>query len=247
MISPGKTLKRQFDEVIGELEIWKRKRESRISEFDTIQTRINEIRESMGMTTVCTKKVKNSITKANMDFLKVELERMRGEKVQPLHTCDIAACTCYSFSLLQNQYAVPVQVRRERKMEATLAKLRKLCIELGADDAELAASVHPSLRNYHQSMRGHYFGYSVPKPSAESEHEQIALSEEIFRGLELRLEELAATKDEREGRLADMHEVLQNMWRLLEITEDDDSRAFFQKMIAAPARLHAHTLEKVSC
>jgi hypothetical protein len=28
------------------------------------------------------KKAKNSITRANMDFLKLELERMRGEKVR---------------------------------------------------------------------------------------------------------------------------------------------------------------------
>lgn len=99
VISPGKTLKRQFDEVIGELETWKRKRESRLNEFDTVQSCINEIRESLGMTTVCTKKVKNSITKANMDFLKVELERMRGEKVRscfmlaahtPIHCCQIS-------------------------------------------------------------------------------------------------------------------------------------------------------------
>ena len=131
-------------------------------------------------------------------------------------------------------------------MEATLAKLRKMCIELGADDAEMAASVHPSLRNYHQSMRGHYFGFSTQKPTAETEtREQIALSEDIFRGLEARLDELSTMKEEREARLADMHEVLQNMWRLLDISEDDDSRSFFQKMIAAPARLHAHTLEKV--
>lgn len=139
-----------------------------------------------------------------------------------------------------------VQVRRERKMEATLAKLRKLCIELGADDAELAASVHPSLRNYHQSMRGHYFGYSAQKPAAESESRaQIALSEDIFRNLEGRLDDLAAMKEEREARLAEMHEVLQNMWRLLDIADDDDNRSFFEKMLAAPARLHAHTLEKV--
>lgn len=131
-------------------------------------------------------------------------------------------------------------------MEATLAKLRKLCIELGADDAEEAASVHPSLRNYHKAMRGHYFGYSASKPTAESENcDQIELSEDIFRGLEGRLNDLTALKEQQEARLADMHEVLQNMWRLLDISEDDDSRSFFQKMIAAPARLHAHTLEKV--
>jgi hypothetical protein len=52
-------------------------------------------------------------------------------------------------------------------MEATLAKLRKLCIELGADDAEIAASVHPTLRTYHQTMRGHYFSYTAAKAAAE--------------------------------------------------------------------------------
>jgi hypothetical protein len=53
-----------------------------------------------------------------------------------------------------------VQVRRERRLESNLAKLRKLCIEVGADDAEVAASVHHTLRNYHETMRGHYYTYS---------------------------------------------------------------------------------------
>jgi hypothetical protein len=66
------------------------------------------------------------------------------------------------------------QVRRQKKMEATLAKMRKLCVEVGADDAEVAASVHPSLRGYYQSMRGHYFTFNTTKaitedPSATSE------------------------------------------------------------------------------
>jgi predicted nucleic acid-binding Zn-ribbon protein len=81
LISPGKTLKRQYDEVMGELETWKRKREARVQEHDAIQGQVNDIRESLGMTVTCTKKAKNSITRANMDFLKLELERMRGEKV----------------------------------------------------------------------------------------------------------------------------------------------------------------------
>jgi hypothetical protein len=63
-------------------------------------------------------------------------------------------------------------VRRERKLESTLAKLRKLCIELGVEDAEVAASVHPSLRNYHQSMRGHYFSFTAAKPATETSEQQ---------------------------------------------------------------------------
>ena len=60
-----------------------------------------------------------------------------------------------------------LQVRRERKLEANLAKLRKLCIEVGADDAELAASVHPTLRNYAETMRGNYYS-STAKAAMEA-------------------------------------------------------------------------------
>lgn len=62
-----------------------------------------------------------------------------------------------------------LQVRRERTLESTLAKLRKICIELGVDDAEAAAEVHPSLRSFHQSMRGHYFSFLETKDKAVSE------------------------------------------------------------------------------
>ena len=54
-------------------------------------------------------------------------------------------------------------------MEAALGRLRKLCIELGADDADVAASVHPSLRSYHSSMPGHYYSYSSYKSDAVDE------------------------------------------------------------------------------
>jgi hypothetical protein len=74
---------------------------------------------------------------------------------------------------------------------------------------------------------------------------QIALSDAVFKGLESQLDEMGALKEEREGRLGEMHEVLDNMWNMLEIPESDENRAFFEKMIQAPARLHSHTLEKV--
>lgn len=81
LISPGKTLKRQYDEVMGELETWKRKREARVKEHDEIQGQINEIRESLGQPLSSTKAKKGSITKSNIDFLKLELEKMRAERV----------------------------------------------------------------------------------------------------------------------------------------------------------------------
>ena len=81
LMSPGKTLKRQFDEVMGELETWRRKKEARMKEHDELQAQINAISESLGMPVAPKKKAKNSITRGNMEFLKLELERMRGEKV----------------------------------------------------------------------------------------------------------------------------------------------------------------------
>lgn len=74
---------------------------------------------------------------------------------------------------------------------------------------------------------------------------QIALSDAVFKGLDACLGEMAALKEEREGRLEEMHEVLNNMWNMLEIPKSNDNRAFFEKMLQAPARLHSHTLEKV--
>jgi hypothetical protein len=81
LISPGKTLKRQFDEVMGELETWRRKKSARMAEHDDLQAQINTICEALGMPVGPKKKAKNSITRGNMEFLKLELERMRGEKV----------------------------------------------------------------------------------------------------------------------------------------------------------------------
>lgn len=82
MVSPGKTLKRSFDEVMGELESWRRKKTARMAEYDELQGQINAICESLGMPVGPKKKAKNSITRGNMEFLKLELERMRGEKVR---------------------------------------------------------------------------------------------------------------------------------------------------------------------
>lgn len=76
---------------------------------------------------------------------------------------------------------------------------------------------------------------------------QIALSDAVFKGLDNQLEEMGSLKEEREARLAEMHEVLNNMWNMLEVPPSDDNRSFFEKMLQAPARLHSHTLEKVSC
>jgi hypothetical protein len=66
---------------MGELETWKRKRDARMKEHDQLQGQMHEIRDALGYPLISTKAKKGSITKSNIDFLKLELEKMRAEKV----------------------------------------------------------------------------------------------------------------------------------------------------------------------
>jgi hypothetical protein len=48
---------------------------------DQLQGQIHEIRDALGYPLISTKARKGSISKSNIDFLKLELEKMRAEKV----------------------------------------------------------------------------------------------------------------------------------------------------------------------
>ena len=84
-MSPGKTLKQQFDDVMGELETWRRKKATRLAEHDDLLARAATIADALGAPPAPRKRGKNCITKANMEFLKLELERLRSEKVRHMH------------------------------------------------------------------------------------------------------------------------------------------------------------------
>lgn len=71
-----------------------------MKDHDEIQGHINEIRESLGQPLSSTKPKKGSITKSNIDFLKLELEKMRAEKVR------IALCMpCYPLCKLLDVFS----------------------------------------------------------------------------------------------------------------------------------------------
>ena len=40
------------------------------------------------------------------------------------------------------------KLKRERKLDALMGKVRIICSELGEDDSEVAAEAHPSLKHY---------------------------------------------------------------------------------------------------
>lgn len=193
-MSPGKTLKQQFDEVMGELETWRRKKAGRLAEHDDLTMRAAAIADALGAAPAPRKRCKNCITKANMEFLKLELERLRSEKARPptpthfvgilamsqlaaaqtmalpAHLCGTSPTPHTSLSSKVTEARARVQVKRERRLEAGLAKLRKVCIEVGADDGEVAASVHPSLRTFAARMHDQYAsGASKPASAAADE------------------------------------------------------------------------------
>lgn len=73
---------------------------------------------------------------------------------------------------------------------------------------------------------------------------QVALTDSVFASLDARMEEMTAVKEEREATLGELREVLLSMWDSVGITEDDENRKFFERMLSSPARLHTHTHEK---
>jgi hypothetical protein len=73
----------------------------------------------------------------------------------------------------------------------------------------------------------------------------VALTDTVFTTLDARMEEMNAVKEEREATLGELKEVLMSMWSSVGITEDDENRKFFERMLSSPSRLHTHTHEKV--
>lgn len=84
LIATGKSVKRQYDEIFGELEAWKRKRTERVDEHDALVSQVSAIKERLGLPFGSARKAAKSstISRANMEYLRLDLERMRGEKVR---------------------------------------------------------------------------------------------------------------------------------------------------------------------
>lgn len=102
---------------MGELESWRRKKTARMAEYDELQGQINAICESLGMPVGPKKKAKNSITRGNMEFLKLELERMRGEKV-----CD-PLCILWSWRMRVCMLCIHMHLApRQGTLQATVAE-----------------------------------------------------------------------------------------------------------------------------
>ena len=74
---------------------------------------------------------------------------------------------------------------------------------------------------------------------------QVDLGDSTFAGLEAKVEEMMTLKQSRESQITEMHDVLLNMWTMLDIFPSDENRSLFEKLLQAPGRLHSHTLEKV--
>ena len=88
------------------------------------------------------------------------------------------------------------RIKKERELESLLGDLKRLCMELGEDDCEAAASAHPSLRSCNAmmaSLGGGGAGLTPMQDSARGpnpEGMEISLCDETFRGLELKIDEL---------------------------------------------------------
>eukprot|EP01026_Neomeris_dumetosa_P083825 TRINITY_DN976_c0_g1_i10.p1 TRINITY_DN976_c0_g1~~TRINITY_DN976_c0_g1_i10.p1 ORF type:complete len:729 (-),score=102.40 TRINITY_DN976_c0_g1_i10:109-2295(-) len=222
-----RSMKSLYDEVMGCVNQWKRRKEERVCEFQIVHEQIIQLMGQMGQQTPGPlfgnlSPNKFDISQANLEFLALEKEKLKAEKNV-----------------------------RERKLEAMLSRLRKVCIELGEDDLQIAQSIHPSLQNYRDTLPGQKFAFNqTPQqfnqtPQTRSQGEaRFDLGDQVFKSLQSKLDEMLEIKITKEERANQMLDMLNGLWSALEIPETDVDRTIFVKLLTGAAKLHDKTIEK---
>lgn len=221
-IDCARTLKGRYEAALESLEGWRERRAERLKEFDLVLGDMAKLRARLGepMPPSARDKERLDISLKHLEYLRYELERSHAEKG-----------------------------RRERELEGLLSRVRKICIELGEDDQQMAAEVHPSLRRYQDLMpnlcafRPSYMAHKEPLKD-ESETEEIDLSEGTFRGLEMKIGELKNVKIVRQQQAVEICDMLRSLWVALEIPQHDVDRGTYSRLLDGPSRLHTKTLTK---
>ncbi|KAK9803571.1 hypothetical protein WJX72_001222 [[Myrmecia] bisecta] len=225
VVEAGRTLQSHYAEVQTDLEVWRQRKVVRLQEHDELKAKINSVKTRLGqkhdLAPPATKRGPGrlDISQSALEFLQLELDKLHAE-----------------------------QGRRERSLDAAMGRLRKVCIELGEDDAAVAAEAHPSLQHYRDALPS-FASYSTnaappAQHGADEGADAVDLSDSTFKALELKINQLHDLKARREERAGELMGVLESLWTALDVAEDDVDRAIFARLMAGPARLHGKSIEK---
>eukprot|EP00878_Enallax_costatus_P027660 GHUV01029802.1.p1 GENE.GHUV01029802.1~~GHUV01029802.1.p1 ORF type:complete len:632 (+),score=237.56 GHUV01029802.1:325-2220(+) len=213
--SAHKTLRAWQKDVQVKASYWEKCRLQRVAEYEDLQARILALRKLCGLGAMPAAD-KPDISKANMVFLKLELERLSAEKE-----------------------------RREDLLRRLLAELHSVCDDIGEDVKAAAAEVHPNLvymwdEEAAKVLRDVYKLSSTY--TSGSTGGMIDLSDSSISRLSAKLGAMKDLKASRAAHAAELLGVLHSLWDATEVPAEE--RAHFVKLMSGPLRLHGRSLEK---
>lgn len=167
----------------------------------------------------------HNITQANLEYLKLELHKLQEEK-------DVRAA----------------------ELDALVSQLRQLGSDLGENERQAEAGVHPTLiyiwEHQKQATQAGATKSSAgrAKPAAAAAERDISLqtdlSDATLRQLRDKIGDMLSLKAQREQHAHEQMLVLHSLWDALGCPRDSPDRLMFTRLMAGPYRLHAKSLEK---
>jgi hypothetical protein len=194
------------------------------------------------------------ISASNMEFLKLELERLAQEKVCVcLLVCAWACvartvCACPSANLLLLKLTRASQERREDLLRQLVEQLSGVCAEIGEDVRLAVAEVHEHLASLWDAeaakvLRDLYRLGSAYSSAAGAAAGMVDLSDATISRLGSKLAVMRDLQASRGAHAREVLSVLHSLWDATEVPEAE--RAHFVSLMSGPLRLHAASLEKV--
>jgi hypothetical protein len=80
VLSPRKSLKAWFDETKQTLEMWRQRKALRVQEYEDLQFEVKALKQQMGFATAAPPGAPD-ITRANLELLRLERDKMINERV----------------------------------------------------------------------------------------------------------------------------------------------------------------------
>ncbi|KAF6264709.1 microtubule associated protein-domain-containing protein [Scenedesmus sp. NREL 46B-D3] len=230
--SAHKTLRAWEQDVFLQSKYWQRQKLARVAEYEELQARIGVLRRLCGLAPLpgC---IKPDITSSNIQFLRLEQERLAVEKAPSLDP------GMHHTWLLKQQ-----QERREDLLRRLLGGLAEVCGDIGEDHKAAAAEVHASLSYIwdEEASRVVRDMYRLSSSYATSGGAPVDLSDTTISRLSSKLQAMKDLRSARATHAAEVLGVLHSLWDATAVPPEE--RAHYVKLMAGSLRLHARSLEK---
>lgn len=213
--SAHRTLRAWEVDVLSKANYWETAKQQRLAEHEDLQARIKLLRQLCGMPTLPPPIEKPDISRSNMEFLKLELERLAAEKE-----------------------------RREDLIRRQLDDLGALCADLGEEVKAAVMEVHPNLVYIWDAEAARVLRdvYRLGSSYSSTVGGMVDLGDTTISRLGSKILVMKDLKASRGAHASELLSVLNSLWDATDVP--DHERSHFLRMMSGPLRLHGASLEK---